>query len=91
MTKPVLPAAPTSRHYVLVGAACLAFSWILGIAATALGVRITWPHWLMLVAATGMLGSRLLGPARAKASEYLVVAMAVLSVAAAIGIVVSQL
>jgi hypothetical protein len=91
MTTPFLPAEPKSRRYLVVGAGCLAFSWMLGIAATALGVRITWPHWLMLVAATGMLGSRLLGPTRPRAEEYLVVATAVLSVAAAIGMIASQL
>jgi hypothetical protein len=39
MTNPVSPAAPKSRRYLSVGAACLAFSWVLGIVATALGMR----------------------------------------------------
>jgi len=45
----------------------------------------------MLVVATGSLGGSLLGRTRPKAAEYLVLATAVLSVAAVIGMIASQL
>lgn len=72
------------------GAACLAGGWIAEIVAVALGMAVAWPNWLMLVAASGLLVSNVLRSTRPRASDYLVVAMAVLSVAAIIGIVAAR-
>jgi hypothetical protein len=90
MTKPLSPTARKSRLLRRLGAACLAVAWVGGIVAAVLGVRISWPSWLLLVAASGAAASDVLRPTRPKASDYLVLAMGILSIAAVIGLVVTR-
>jgi hypothetical protein len=90
MTTPLSPTAGKSRVLLWVGAACVAVAWMAEIASAAFGTAPAWPNWLMLVAVSGLVASHVLRPARPKASVYLVVAMAVLSVVAVIGIVVAR-
>ena len=66
------------------GGACVAVGWIAEMAAAALGPTPPWPGWLMLIAVTGVLISNFIKSTRPRV--LLVVAMALLSVFAAIGI-----
>ena len=72
-----------SRVLLWAGAACLTMGWIAEITAAAFGPVPAWPNWLMLVAVTGLVASNLLRSTRPRV--YLVVAMALLTVVAAIG------
>jgi len=90
MTNPSAPAARKSQTLFRWSAACLAGSAIVTIVATALGVRIWLPLWLILVANGAGLASDLVRPTRPRVSEYLVLAMAMLSIAAVIVLVVTH-
>jgi hypothetical protein len=90
MTNPSAPAARKSQTLLRWSAACLAGSAIVTIVATALGGRIPWPLALIVVAGCAGLASDLVRPSRPRVSGYLVLVMAVLSVAAVIVLVVTR-
>jgi len=90
MTKPSPPVARRSRTLLWWSGAFLAGSAIVSIVATVLGGRIPWPLALIVVAGCAGLASDLVRPSRPRVSGYLVLVMAVLSVAAVIVLVVTR-
>lgn len=91
MTTPPSPASRRARTLLWVlSAACLAGSATVGIVGSALGVAVGWPIWLLLVAnGVGLVGG-LAGPRRPAVQQYFLVAAAVLSILAVVGLVVRR-
>jgi len=85
-----LPAAGRARVLFWAGCTCLAVATIGAIASTALGVRVHWTLWLILVANAGCLTSSLLQGAKPAASRFAIVATGVSSLLAAIAILFSR-
>ena len=85
MTTPLSSTAGKARRLLWARAVCLAVAW-LAIAVAVLGGATAWPNWVVLVAVSSGFAGNLLRPTRPKASIYLVLAMALLSVIAVIGL-----
>jgi hypothetical protein len=62
----------------------LAVGWLVAIVETAFGAAVPLPLWLMLVSGCMGFASIVVRPTRPKLSEYLVIAMGLISVAAII-------
>jgi len=68
----------------------LAIGWLIVIVETAFGVTVSLPVWLILVSGCMGLASAVAQPTRPKLSEYFTFAMALISVAAVIFIVIMR-
>ena len=84
-----LESSQTERSKTLfrLSVLCLAASFAVALVATALGIRIRWPVWLLLAAPVLGLVSTAIERDRPAVSQYLVLVMAVMSIAAVVGIV----
>jgi hypothetical protein len=84
----VVATARRSRPAFWWATAFLAAGWLIVIVETAFSVPVPLPLWLMLIAGALGLASTVVRPTRPKLSEYLVIAMGLISVAAIIVIAI---
>ena len=88
MTNDHPPAARKWPTHFRLSTACLAGTATLGAVASAIGVRVSLPLWLILAAAGAVFASGVVGSARPAARRYLDLAVLILSLAAMIGMII---